>query len=222
MARPSLGIQRIEALHYYVHDLERTRRFFVDKLDFVELGASGPELEREGRQRSAAFRAGEALYVIHQPVGEGGRAWRYLRKHPEGVGTVVLDVEEIDRAFALLDERGGTFITDVQRFSDEGGTLAMFSITTPFGDTTFRFVERRGYSRLFPGFVPNAAAASARRRRRQPVRLRADRPPDRQLPDDEAGAALDGARAGVRAALGDRLPHPGRRLPAKSASTDRG
>jgi 4-hydroxyphenylpyruvate dioxygenase len=161
MARPSLGIQRIEALHYYVHDLERTRRFFVDKLDFVEIGASGPELEREGRQRSAAFRAGDALYVIHQPVGEGGRAWRYLRKHPEGVGTVVLDVEDIDRTFKLLDERGGTFITDVQRFSDDGGTLAMFSITTPFGDTTFRFVERRGYSKLFPGFVPSAGAATA-------------------------------------------------------------
>ena len=52
---------------------------------------------------------------------------------------------------ALLDERGGTFITDVQRFSDDGGTLAMFSITTPFGDTTFRFVERRGYTRALPG-----------------------------------------------------------------------
>jgi len=160
MARPSLGIQGIEALHYYVHDLERTRRFFVDKLDFVEIGSSGPELEREGRQRSAAFRAGDALYVLHQPVGEGGRAWRYLRKHPEGVGTVVLDVEEIDRTFRLLDERGGTFITDVQRFSDDGGTLAMFSVTTPFGDTTFRFVERRGYATLFPGFVPSAATSA--------------------------------------------------------------
>jgi 4-hydroxyphenylpyruvate dioxygenase len=153
-SRTSLGIQRIEALHYYVHDLERTRRFFVDKLDFVELGTSSPELEHDGRQRSAAFRAGEALFVIHQPVGEGGRAWRYLRKHPEGVGTVVFDVEDADRAFAWLDERGGTFITDVQRFNDDTGTLAMFSITTPFGDTTFRFVERRGYGTLFPGFVP--------------------------------------------------------------------
>src|SRR4051812_11561618 len=158
---PSLGIRKIEALHYYVRDLERTRRFFVDKLDFAELGGSGPELERVGRQRSAAFRAGDATFVIHQPVGEGGRAWRYLRKHPEGVGTLVLEVEEIDRAFRLLDERGGTFITDVQRFTDDGGTLAMFSITTPFGDTTFRFVERRGYSQLFPGFVANKDTSGA-------------------------------------------------------------
>jgi 4-hydroxyphenylpyruvate dioxygenase len=154
VASASIGIQRIEALHYYVHDLDRTRRFFVDRLDFVEIGASGSQLEKEGRQRSAAFRAGGALFVIHQPVGEGGRAWRYLRKHPEGVGTVVFDVDDADRAFALLDERGGTFITDVQRFQDDAGTLAMFSITTPFGDTTFRFMERRGYRGLFPGFVP--------------------------------------------------------------------
>jgi 4-hydroxyphenylpyruvate dioxygenase len=164
-ARPTpLGIRKIEALHYYVHDLERTRRFFVDKLDFAELGGSGPEVEREGRQRAAAFRAGDATFVIHQPAGEGGRAWRYLRKHPEGVGTLVLAVDEIDRAFRLLDERGATFITDVQRFEDDGGTLAMFSITTPFGDTTFRFVERRGYRTLFPGFVPIPTTPAATNR----------------------------------------------------------
>jgi 4-hydroxyphenylpyruvate dioxygenase len=154
VASGSIGIQRIEALHYYVRDLDRTRRFFV------EVGRSGPQLEQEGRQRSAAFQAGGALFVIHQPVGEGGRAWRYLRKHPEGVGTVVFDVEDIDRAFALLDERGGTFITDIQRFTDDEGTLAMFSITTPFGDTTFRFMERRGYRSLFPGFVASPSPAT--------------------------------------------------------------
>lgn len=160
--REPLGIRKIEALHYYVHDLERTRRFFVDRLDFRELGGSNAELEREGRQRAAAFQAGGAVFVIHQPVGEGGRAWRYLRKHPEGIGTVVFEVEEIDRAFRLLDERGGTFITDVQRFDADG--LAMFSITTPFGDTTFRFIERRGAGPLFPGFVTAAASAGATNR----------------------------------------------------------
>ncbi len=164
MRMSSLGIRKIEALHYYVHDLERTRRFFVDQLDFAELGGSGPDLEREGRQRAAAFGAGDATFVIHQPIGEGGRAWRYLRKHPEGVGTIVLAVDDVERTFRLLDERGATFITDVQRFVDDGGTLAMFSITTPFGDTTFRFVERRGHGGLFPGFVPNPTPPAATNR----------------------------------------------------------
>jgi 4-hydroxyphenylpyruvate dioxygenase len=159
-SREPLGIKQIEALQYYVHDLERTRRFLCDKLDFAEAGRSSVKLEQDGRQRAAVFEAGGARLVVCQPEGEGGRAWRYLRKHPEGVGTLVFEVEDIDKAFRLLDERGGTFITDVQRFTDEGGTLAMFSITTPFGDTTFRFVERKGYRVLFPGY--EAVPASAR------------------------------------------------------------
>jgi 4-hydroxyphenylpyruvate dioxygenase len=149
----SLGIRKIVALLYYVEDLERVRRFFLDKLDFAEIGVSSPELEQEGRQKSAVFQAGAVTLVICEPVGEGGRAWRWLRKHPEGVGTIIFEVEDIEKTFKLLDERGGTMITDVQRFRDDGGSLAMFSITTPFGDTTFRFIERQGYGPLFPGLV---------------------------------------------------------------------
>lgn len=156
MSVTPIGIRKIESLLYYVHDLERVRRFFLDKLDFAEIGVSSPELEAEGRQRSAVFKAGDVTFVICQPLGEGGRAWRWLRKHPEGVGTIVFEVEDIEQTFRLLDERGGTMITDILRFQDDGGRLAMFSITTPFGDTTFRFVERRGYRALFPGLVEHA------------------------------------------------------------------
>ena len=151
MSREPLGIRKIAALIYYVHDLSRVRDFILDRLDFAELGVSGPALTERGRQASAVFQAGDVNIVVCAPVGEGGRAWRFLRKHPEGVGTVVFEVEDIERTFRLLDERGGTMIGDIERFRDDGGTLAMFSITTPFGDTTFRFIERHGYRTLFPG-----------------------------------------------------------------------
>ncbi|WP_437894112.1 4-hydroxyphenylpyruvate dioxygenase family protein [Sorangium sp. So ce124] len=147
----SIGIKRVEALHYYVHDLERSRRFYTERLDFAEIAASSPELTAAAAQRSVVFQAGECVVVCSQPAGEGGRAWRYLRKHPDGVGTVIFEVEDIDRAFRLLDGRGGTPIDEIHRVSEAGGTFASFSITTPFGDTTFRFVERRGYPALFPG-----------------------------------------------------------------------
>jgi 4-hydroxyphenylpyruvate dioxygenase len=158
MARAEpLGIVRLEAIHYYVHDLERSRRFYAQKMDFAEVAASTPELERPGKQRSAVFEAGAVRVVCSEPSGEGGRAWRWLRSHPDGVGSLVFEVEDAARAFRLLEERGGTPITDVQRFADDGGDLETFNITTPFGDTTFRFVERRGYRGMYPGIAAHPA-----------------------------------------------------------------
>jgi 4-hydroxyphenylpyruvate dioxygenase len=148
-----IGIRRLEALHYYVRDLERSRRFYTEKMDFSEIAVSGDELTRAGRQRSVLFEAGDVRVLCSQPAGEGGRAWRFLRKHPDGVGTLVFEVEDVESTFRLLEERGGTPITDVQRFEDEGGSLSTFSITTPFGDCTFRFVQRRGHRAPYPGMV---------------------------------------------------------------------
>jgi len=148
-----LGIKRLEGIHWYVHDLARSRQFYTKKFDFAETWRSTPELEQQGRQKSACFSAGNINVLVSSPIGEGGRAHRFLQKHPDGVGTLIFEVEDAERTFALLEERGGTPIDDIQTFKDDSGTLRQFSITTPFGDCTFRFRERRGYQGLFPGAV---------------------------------------------------------------------
>jgi 4-hydroxyphenylpyruvate dioxygenase len=148
----SLGIIRVESIHYYVRDLERSRRFYCDLLDFAEIGESSVELARTGKQKSLLFSAGNIHILCSTPAGEGGRAFRYLKKHPDGIGTVTYEVKDIDLTFRLLEERGGTPIDEVKTHTDaSGGKLRTFSITTPLGDTTFRFVEREGYRALFPG-----------------------------------------------------------------------
>jgi 4-hydroxyphenylpyruvate dioxygenase len=151
-----IGIKRLEGIHWYVRDLERSERFYCGKLGFAKTWRSTPALERAGRQRSACFTAGNIQIVCSTPAGEGGRASRFLAKHPDGVGALVFEVEDAARAFALLEERGGTPIDDIQTFTDDGGTLRQFSITTPFGDCTFRFRERRGFGALWPGAEPVA------------------------------------------------------------------
>ena len=160
----SLGIKRLESVNYYVHDLERSRRFYTEVMDFAEIGGSSEELTRAGRQKSLAFMAGNCVVVCIEPRGEGGRAWRWLRKYPDGVGTLNFEVEDAERAFRLLEGRGGTPIDDVRRFEDGRGELAFFSIATPFGDTTFRFIERRGYRALFPGFEEHDLPLGGRNR----------------------------------------------------------
>jgi 4-hydroxyphenylpyruvate dioxygenase len=89
--------------------------------------------------------------VCSVPLGDGGRAWRWHRRHPDGVGSVVFEVEDAERCFRLLEERGGTPVSDIVEHRDDGGTLRTFAVTTPIGDTTFRFVERRGARALYPG-----------------------------------------------------------------------
>jgi 4-hydroxyphenylpyruvate dioxygenase len=146
-----LGLVRLLGVHYYVRNLERSRRFYTERLDFAETGASSQQLVRAGKQRSLVFEAGDCAVVCSEPQGEGGRAARYLERHPDGVGTVAFEVSDIRHTFTHLDRHGGNPIDEIQRHEGPDGWLETFSITTPFGDTTFRFVQRAGYAGLFPG-----------------------------------------------------------------------
>jgi 4-hydroxyphenylpyruvate dioxygenase len=148
----SLGIVRVEAIHYYVRDLERSRRFYTQKLDFAEVGGSGEALVEGGHQRAMVFEAGACRVICSSPFGSGGRAHRFLQKHPDGVGSIVFEVEDADRTFALLERRGATPVHDVQTTQGPAGAFKTFVIVTPFGDTTMRFVQRSGSYPLYPGF----------------------------------------------------------------------
>ncbi len=159
----SLGIKRLEAVHYYVRNLDRSRRFYSDLLDLPEIAVSSHDIDHKGRQRAVVFDTGALHIVVSEPRGDGGRAARYLRNHPDGIGTLIFEVEDVARTFALLDGRGGTPIQEIKRVDDDHGQIAFFSITTPLGDTTFRFVERAGYSGVFPGFTRNDSVSASNR-----------------------------------------------------------
>jgi 4-hydroxyphenylpyruvate dioxygenase len=151
--KESLGLKRLESVTYYVKDLERSRRFYVEKMDFAEIGTGTLEHEKRTGTKTAVFMAGDAVFECVASVRGDDAAARWLKKHPAGVGVLNFEVEDVEKTFAILEKRGGTPIADIQRHTDgNGGRLAHFAITTPFGDTLFRFVQRDGYRDLFPGF----------------------------------------------------------------------
>jgi 4-hydroxyphenylpyruvate dioxygenase len=106
------------------------------------------------------------------------------------VGTVVFDVEDVERAFALLDERGGTS-SPTSSASRTTGARWRCSPSTPFGDTTFASWSGAG-STTVPGFVPAPAPPGP-----GTASASSGSTTDVELPDDEARAAVDGARAGL-------------------------
>ena len=120
-ALDSLGILGLEGVHYYVRDLARSARFYVERMDFAEVAESGVTLSEDGRQRSRVFRAGDYVVVCSTPAGQGGRAERFLNKHPDGVGTLAFRVEDAERAFTLLDGRGATPSVTWRRFETTAG-----------------------------------------------------------------------------------------------------
>ncbi len=151
-----LGLRHLVGIHYYVRDLERSQQFYKEYLGFDQIGRSSPQLEQAGRQRSLVFRAGQCTVVCSTPTGEGGRAQRYLARHPDGIGTLAFEVHDIEQAFRHLERNGGTPISEVQHHAVGDGWLKTFSITTPFGDTTFRFMQRHGTTALYPGMQQEA------------------------------------------------------------------
>ncbi len=158
-ARMSLLFKRFVGFEYYVRDLERMARFCREGLGFRELGRSSARLERGNDQRSLAFSAGNTSVICSAPLGPASPAARYLARHPDGVGSLVFEVADIVATFAKLEQNGATPITEVESFDDERGSLSSFSITTPFGDTTFRFIQRRGRVGVLPGLAPHESAS---------------------------------------------------------------
>jgi 4-hydroxyphenylpyruvate dioxygenase len=137
-------------MHVFVRDLERIRDHYVQKLDFAEIAVSTHEFEMEHRARASVVQAGGVRFVFMEPLGSKGESFRWLERHPEGIGRIVFDVRNAERAFALLNERGATPMTGLERRNVEGGTVVWFDIATALGDTIFRFVEHKGQTPIMP------------------------------------------------------------------------
>lgn len=147
----SVQLQRIAGFEHYVRDLERARRFYVDRMGLAEVGRSRPAQAGPGEHVSRVFRAGAVDVICSAPRTKESPAARYLAKHPDGIASVVFEVLDIRRAFARLERNGATPTGDIEREEDAHGTVDSFSITTPLGDTLFRFIERQGYRSVLPG-----------------------------------------------------------------------
>jgi 4-hydroxyphenylpyruvate dioxygenase len=148
--KESLGIQRIASIHLFVRDLERSRDHYCDNLDFAEVAISTPAFELEHHARASVVEAAQVRFVLIEPLGTKGESFQWLQRHPEGVGRVVFDVEDAERAFSLLNDRGATPLTGIERRNVEGGVVTWFDIATAFGDTLFRFVQHQGKTPILP------------------------------------------------------------------------
>jgi 4-hydroxyphenylpyruvate dioxygenase len=159
----SLGLLGYDSFHFVVENLERSRKFYLERLDFKEVARAGDDLVQRSGQQSVVFGAGDVRVCVSTPLSQGSKAARYLRRHPAGVMSLSFRVKNLDQTIAFLDERGGTFLSDPLEHKDErGGTYRSIEIATPLGDVAFRFVERNDYRAFAPYFVDVGAGHASR------------------------------------------------------------
>lgn len=164
MARSeALGIKRLEDMLFVVNDLERSTRFYLDKLDFALTARSTPALEAKTGERTRVFEAGRCRVSVVQPLVPTSPAGRYLKRHPDGISTLVFEVEDVVETFRVLEQRGATMVDDIAWSVDGAGKLGWFDITTAFGEGRFRFLQRSGWAGPNPGLEPVVAPESSNR-----------------------------------------------------------
>ncbi|WP_394823394.1 4-hydroxyphenylpyruvate dioxygenase family protein [Pendulispora albinea] len=158
-----LGLIGFDSFHFVVENLERSRHFYTEVLDFKEVARAGDDLVARSGQQSIVFGAGDARVCVSTPLAQKSKAARYLRRHPAGVMSLSFRVQNLDAAAKFLEERGGTFLSDPLEAKDErGGTYRAFEIATPLGDVAFRFIERNDFKAFAPGFTDSGKGNAVR------------------------------------------------------------
>ena len=151
--KENLGLVGYDSFHFVVENLERSRAFYTQRLDFKEVARSSDDLVQRSGQQSVVFGAGDVRVCVSSAINQTSKAARYMKRHPAGVMSLSFRVHDLDRTMAFLDKRGGTFLADPIEAKDErGGRYRSVEIATPLGDVAFRFIERKDYPHFAPGF----------------------------------------------------------------------
>ena len=154
MAAESLGIIGYDSFHFVVANLERSIKFYDEVFDFKEVARSGDELTKKSGQQSLVFGAGDVRVCVSTPLTEASKAARYMKRHPAGVMSLSFRVQDLDKTIAVLDKRGGTFLSEpFEAKDDRGGRYRSVEVATPLGEVAFRFIERGDFRAFAPGFV---------------------------------------------------------------------
>ncbi|HEX4514341.1 MAG TPA: VOC family protein, partial [Polyangiaceae bacterium] len=80
--KETLGLLGYDSYHFVVENIERSRHFYEDVLDFKEVARASNELVQRSGQQSVVFGAGDARVCVSTPLTQASKATRYLKRHP--------------------------------------------------------------------------------------------------------------------------------------------
>jgi 4-hydroxyphenylpyruvate dioxygenase len=148
----NLGILGYDGLRFVSLDLDRSRDFYTDKLGFTEVAQSTDDFEERTGDKGAVFQAGDVAIEVLESQRDDSFAAYHRQFHTAGIATVNFRVRDAEAAWNRLEERGATFVDDIEAVEEGSSSYKRFEIASPLGNATFGFVEKREFDAYAPGY----------------------------------------------------------------------
>jgi len=153
-----LGLKRIDHIHFYVRNLEKTIKRYINGFNFnVGARAYHQCAGLRGFQpcRSILLNQNKIVFVFTQPDGLGDNhpIAEHVKKHGDGIKDVAFLVEDAKVALEEAERRGARIVVPL-RVEDNliKGTFRWGSIAA-YGDVVHSFIERKDYTGFAPGYM---------------------------------------------------------------------
>jgi 4-hydroxyphenylpyruvate dioxygenase len=158
----NLGIIGYDGIRFVSLDLERSRSFYIDTMDFALTAATTPAFEDRHGYKGLVFSARNIQIEVIESTRAGSTPDKHLKQNAAGICAVNFLVKDIEATRKTLVERGATFLeTGITTVEADGGSYRTFEIVTPLGNTTYGFVQRTGgYKGYAPGYEARAEGGS--------------------------------------------------------------
>ncbi len=148
-----LQIKSIDHVHFYVGNARHAMFYWWKAYGFKPVAYSG--LETGNRDfASYVLESGQARFVVSAAYGPTNEIAAHQMVHGDGVKTIALEVDDVEKAWKETTSRGGKSAWAPREQKDDFGIYRTSAIYT-YGETLHVFVDRDDYKGTFaPTYRP--------------------------------------------------------------------
>lgn len=152
MSENPLRLRKIHHVEMWVGNAKQAAYFYRKAFGFRQIAYAGLETGRRD-VCSFAMEQGQAKLVLTSSFDPESEISRHVSLHGDGVKDICFHVDDTDRTFAEVLERGAEPVAEPYDMQDDHGTVRRATIAT-YGETVHSLVSDKNYSGPFlPGFV---------------------------------------------------------------------
>ena len=151
MSENPLRLRKIHHVEMWVGNAKQAAYFYRKAFGFRQIAYAGLETGRRD-VCSFAMEQGQAKLVLTSSFDPDSEISRHVTLHGDGVKDICFHVDDTDRTFAEVLERGAEAVAEPYDMQDEHGTVRRATIAT-YGETVHSLISDKNYNGPFlPGF----------------------------------------------------------------------